>query len=156
MTHESHTAEAHTATRVILATPRAIFRAFVDPEVLVKWRAPADMEARLSSFDARPGGGYRMTLLHRAGIGGKTTPFTDVVQSRFTELLPEERIVEAVSFESDDPAFAGTMMLTTALSPVIDGTRVTLTAQNVPSGISAKDHRVGMESSLKKLATLLE
>lgn len=47
----------HTASRIILATPHAIFRAFVDPEVVVKWRAPAGMSVQLLAFDASPGGG---------------------------------------------------------------------------------------------------
>lgn len=37
------TKEIHSAARAILAKPPAIFRAYVDPEALVKWRAPAGM-----------------------------------------------------------------------------------------------------------------
>ena len=49
-----------------------------------------------------------------------------------------------------------TMTITTTLTPVRDGTKVTFTAENVPAGISAADHKTGMESTLKNLANLLE
>lgn len=149
--------ETHSASRVIIATPRAIFRAHLDPEVLTKWRAPSGMEARLSGFRAKAGGGYRMTLRYLDDSGhGKSTADSDVVRVRFVELLPDELIVEAVEFESDDPAFAGVMTITTRLMPVTDGTKISVTAQNVPSGISEEDHRQGMDSSLRNLALLLE
>lgn len=151
------TKETQAVSRIILATPRAIFRAHMDPEVLVKWRAPAGMQARLTEFVARPGEGYRMELRYLDGSGrGKTTPDTDVVRVRFVELHPEERIVEAVEFEGYDLANGGTMTITTLLTPVTGGTKVSVTAEDVPPGISEADHRKGMESSLKNLALLLE
>ena len=75
---------------------------------------------------------------------------------KLTELLPYERIVEDVVFASDDPAFAGTMRVTTTLTPVADGTRVTILCANVPPGISADDHQAGMASTLRNLAAFIE
>ncbi|MES2451981.1 MAG: SRPBCC domain-containing protein [Pseudomonadota bacterium] len=149
--------EIHSASRVILATPRAIFRAHVDPEVLVKWRAPAGMTARLTEFHAQPGGGYRMELRYADGASrGKSTADSDIVRVRFVDLIPDDLIVEAAEFESDDPANKGVMTITTRLTPVLDGTKVVVTAENVPPTITAEDHRLGMESSLRNLALLLE
>ena len=148
----------HSASRVILASPRALFRAFIDPEVVATWRAPLGMSMRIFEFDPRTGGGYRMVLSHddsQSG-GGKSSPTSDVVRGRFIVLEPNERIVEAVEFETDNPAFAGTMTLIATLRPVADGTKVTIEAANVPPGIAAEDHRKEMESSLKRLAILLE
>lgn len=151
------TKEIHSASRTILATARAIFRAHVDPEVLVKWRAPAGMSGRLTEFDARPGGGYRMELRYTDGAGrGKSTADSDIVRVRFVDLIPDDLIVEAAEFESDDPANTGVMTITTRLTPVSRGTKVVVTAQDVPVSISAGDHRKGMESSLRNLALLLE
>jgi len=149
--------ETHSASRTILATPRAIFRAHIDPDVLANWRAPQGMRARLDEFSARPGGGYRMELTYEDGAGqGKSTADSDIVRVRFVELIPDEQIVEAAEFESADPANAGTMTITTTLAPVKGGTKVTVTANDVPAGISEDDHRRGMESSLRNLALLLE
>lgn len=146
----------HTASRIILASARAIFRAFVDPEVLAKWRAPAGVTGRVSNFDPRVGGGYRMKLTYLAEGEGKTDGRNDVVSVRFLELLPDETIIEAVTFESEQPEFAGKMTLTTSLRPVTDGVRVTFVAEDVPHGISEADHQRGMNSALNNLATLLE
>ena len=152
------TVQTHSASRTILATPRAIFRAFVDREVVPKWRAPANMDARLLAFDPRVGGGYRMELIYRdpANSDPKSTETSDIVEASFDELLPDEKIVETVRFETDDPRFAGALTLTTTMKSVAGGTKVTFLAVDVPSGISEADHLAGMESALKNLANLLE
>ncbi|WP_019831841.1 SRPBCC domain-containing protein [Sphingomonas sp. PR090111-T3T-6A] len=149
--------QRHSASRIIIATPRAIFRAFVDPEVLAKWRAPAGMSVELLAFDPRLGGGYKMILRYKSGGGrGKSSDDSDIVLARFEALDAEERIIETIVFESSDPAFSGTMRLTTTLKPVTGGTKVTFLAEDVPAGISEADHVAGMESALKNLANLLE
>ena len=149
---------SHSASRTILATPRAIFRAFVDSEVMPRWRAPTGMDAKLLWFDPRVGGGYRMVLTYQdpASVDPKSTSDSDVVEARFVELLPDELVVEEIRFQSDDARFAGTMTTITTFRAVADGTKVTITANDVPDGISEADHLTGMESSLKNLANLLE
>ncbi len=116
------------------------------------------MTAKILAFDPRVGGGYRMTLIYPETERGrgKSTEDTDVVEARFIELIPNEKIVEAVEFESADPSFAGTMTMTAIFTAVANGTKVTFTAENVPTGISDVDHRTGMDSSLKNLANLVE
>jgi hypothetical protein len=63
--------------------------------------------------------------------------------------------MQAVDFVSKDPAHAGTMTLTWALTPDGASTRVGITAENVPVGISAEEHAVGLRSSLDNLAECL-
>jgi hypothetical protein len=48
-----------------------------------------------------------------------------VFPRRFLELVPNERIVELVEFESDDSAFERAMTLVTTLVAVLSGTEVT-------------------------------
>ena len=62
------------------------------------------------------------------------------------------RVVYAVDFDSDNPAYAGTMTMTWEVTPVEGGTRVDITADRVPDEVSAEDHAAGMTSSLHKLA----
>lgn len=148
-----------TASRVILAPPRAIFRAMTDAESVACWRPPSGMRARIDAFDPRPGGSYRMAFIHEdpaPGVIGKSDAREDRFSGTFTELLPYERIVETIVFESDDPDFAGTMRVTTDLLPVKDGTRVTISCEHVPPGISAEDHAAGMASTLRNLAAFIE
>jgi uncharacterized protein YndB with AHSA1/START domain len=148
----------HSAARTILASPRAIYRAFLDPETIMSWRPPKGMTAKIFHFDPRPGGGYRMAFIYDdpEANRGKSTVNADIFEGRFVEPIPDEKIVEAVTFESEDSSFGGTMKITTRLTPVRDGTKVTFVAENVPPGISPADHKTGMESTLKNLANLLE
>lgn len=46
--------------------------------------------------------------------------------------------------------------MTWDLAPTPLGTHVSVTAENVPVGIKAKDHQAGMTSSLENLANYLE
>jgi hypothetical protein len=56
---------------------------------------------------------------------GETSEDADVVEGRFVELVPNERVIQLVTFQSDDPAFAGEMRMTWKLSPAPGGTEVT-------------------------------
>jgi uncharacterized protein YndB with AHSA1/START domain len=146
------------ASRVVEATPDRVYAALVDPDALSQWLPPAGMRAEFERYDAQPGGGYRMVLtyLDDDASQGKSTADSDVVEARFVELEPDVRVVQAVQFESGDPAYAGTMTMTWALEPVDPGTtRVEFRAEEAPPGISAEDHEAGLASSLENLANYL-
>ena len=87
---------------------------------------------------------------------GKATAGTDVVDARFVDVVPGVRVVQAVDFVSDDPAFAGTMTMTWEVTAADAGTRVDIVANDVPDGISAEDHAAGLASSLTNLAAYVE
>ncbi|MDP1818311.1 MAG: SRPBCC family protein [Acidimicrobiales bacterium] len=146
------------ASRVIAAPPDRVYAAFVDPDALVAWLPPQGMSARFEHFDPRSGGSYRLVLTYAdaSGAPGKSSSDTDVVEARFVELVAGQRVVHAVDFESDDPAFAGTMTMTWEVTAVDGGSRVDITAAGVPDGISAEDHAAGLAASLDNLAAHLE
>lgn len=146
------------ASRVIAVPTQQVFAALVDPEALVTWLPPEGMTGRIEHFDARPGGSYRMVLtyLDPSEAPGKTSADADVVDVRFVELVAGERVVQAVDFVAEDPAYAGTMTMTWSVVPVEGGTRVDIVADHVPDGISAEDHAAGLASSLANLARHLE
>ncbi|HKE69074.1 MAG TPA: SRPBCC family protein [Nocardioidaceae bacterium] len=146
------------ATRLIAAPPDAVYAALVDPDALTSWLPPDGMTATMQRYDARPGGSYRMILRYAdaSGAPGKTTADADVVEARFVELVPGERVVQAVDFVSDDPAFHGIMTMTWQVETVEGGTRVEVRADDVPIGISAEDHAAGLRSSLANLAAYLD
>ena len=145
-------------SRVMAAPPGRVWAALVDPEALLVWLPPAGMTARFERFDARPGGSYRMVLTYSdaSGAPGKATADSDVVEARFVDIVPGERVVQAVDFVSDDPAYAGTMTMTWKIAAVEAGTRVDIVAEDVPDGISAEDHAAGLSSSLANLADYVE
>jgi len=137
--------------RVIPAPPDRVFRAFVDPDDLLVWLPPTGMTGRFEHAHIRPGGSYRLVLTYDDGTGGKTTDDSDVVETRIVDVVPGERLVQAVDFASDDPAFAGTMTMTWSVEAHAAGSRVTILAEDVPSGISAEDHEEGITASLDNL-----
>jgi uncharacterized protein YndB with AHSA1/START domain len=145
-------------SRVIAAPPEQIYAAMVNREALEAWLPPQGMTARFERFDAHAGGSYRLVLTYegRGEGAGKATADSDVVEARYVSLVPGVRVVQEVDFESDDPAFAGTMTMTWEISPTDRGTLVTITAENVPDGISSDDHAAGMASSLANLAEHLK
>jgi len=140
------------------APPGRVWAALVDPEALLVWLPPAGMTGRFERFDARPGGSYRMVLTYAdaSGARGKATADSDVVEARFVDIVPGERVVQAVDFVSDDPAYAGTMTMTWEIAAVEAGTRVDIIAEDVPDGVSAEDHAAGLSSSLANLADYVE
>jgi uncharacterized protein YndB with AHSA1/START domain len=146
------------ASRVIAAPVARVYAALVDPEALVAWLPPHGMTVRFERFDARPGGSYRMVLTYAdpSTAQGKATADSDVVEARFIEIVGGVRVVQAVDFVSDQPDYAGTMIMTWEVAPVAAGTRVEIRAENVPAGISAEDHAAGLASSLANLAAYLQ
>lgn len=143
------------ARKIITATAERLYRALTDPAELTEWLPPQGMSGRFEYFDLRAGGGYRMILAYElsdAGTQGKTSHNEDVVDVRFTKIELNRRIVEVVDFQSDDPAFTGSMTMTWTLTPKKGGTEVHIVAEDVPEGISESDHAEGLQSSLDQLA----
>jgi uncharacterized protein YndB with AHSA1/START domain len=146
-------------SRIIRAPRRTIYQAFLDPEALVSWLPPAGMQGHVYEFDARPGGAYRMSLTYVApdhSPRGKTSDHTDMFRAQFLEMIPDERIVQLIEFESKDPAFADPMTITWSLADVPGGTKVTVLCENVPDGIRSDDHATGIRSTLENLAAFTE
>jgi uncharacterized protein YndB with AHSA1/START domain len=147
-------------SRIIKAPRHAVYKACLDPGALAKWRVPENMTAHVHAFDAREGGTYRMSLTYQdpqQSPGGKTSKDTDTFQGRFVELVPDEKIVEAIEFESQAPGFAGEMTMTTRLADADGGgTEVTILCEDLPAGIRPQDNETGTRQSLHKLAALLE
>jgi len=159
MTRLAEGGRTDTASRTIAAPPSAIYRAFLAGDSLTAWLPPAGMTGRLEAFDPVAGGRFRIVLAYDdpgPSKPGKTTDATDVVDGRFVELDPDARIVWAVSFDSDDEAFAGEMRMTWSFSPVPGGTEVRVVCENVPEGIRPEDHEVGLQSTLANLAGFVE
>ena len=146
-------------SRVIRARPEELYAAFLDPTALIDWLPPAEMTGEIHEFDARVGGGYRMSLFYppdERASRGKTSDREDMVNVRFVELAPPRRIVEAVSFVTADPAFCGEMTMIATFEEVSGGTEVTLVCKNLPPGLRAEDNEAGVRLSLAQLARRCE
>ena len=89
------------------------------------------------------------------GAAAKSSADSDIVEARFVDIVPNDRVIQAIDFVSNDPSYAGTMTMTWAVYATDDGTLVEFTADDVPDGISAEDHSAGMTSSLENLSSFL-
>ncbi|MFZ5678079.1 MAG: SRPBCC domain-containing protein [Pseudomonadota bacterium] len=143
----------------IKAPPDKAYAAFMDPAALLAWLPPGGMTGHIHDFDARAGGGYRMSLFYpqdEKTVRGKTADREDMVSVRFIDLYPSRRIVEAVAFHSPDPAFAGEMRIDIRFDAIRDGTEVTFICTDIPSGIKPEDNEMGTRQSLAQLARYVE
>jgi uncharacterized protein YndB with AHSA1/START domain len=146
-------------SRVIQASRETIYRAFIDPAAIAAWLAPEGMTGKVHEFDGRVGGGYRMSLYYPSSdqsARGKTAELEDAYTARFVELTPPTRIVEAITFDTTDAAFAGEMTMVVTLEERGSGTEVTILFENIPPGIRPEDNDTGTRSSLEKLARYVE
>jgi uncharacterized protein YndB with AHSA1/START domain len=146
-------------SKIIKASREALYHAFTDPAALAVWLAPGEMTGKIHSFDLRVGGGYQMSLFYPSTEKeslGKTADKEDRYTARFVELTPPSRIVQAIIFDSHDPAFAGEMIMEVTLEAEGTATKVTFIFRNIPPGIRPEDNEAGTELTLEKLARYVE
>ncbi|ANJ06071.1 SRPBCC family protein [Streptomyces parvulus] len=148
------------STRVshhVRAPRPAVYRALLDPAAVAAWRVPDGMTAEVHAFEGREGGAFRVSLTYEEPSGaGKSGARTDTYHGHFARLVPGERIVEVLEFESADPAFQGAMTMTTTLTDADGGTRVEVVHEGLPDAVPAADNEKGTRMALAKLAALVE
>ena len=146
--------------QLIRAPRRDVYRALLDPHLILRWRVPSEMTGRIHHFEAREGGAFRVSLTYSLPDGergaGKTTEHTDTYGGTFRELVPDARVVEVLSFETTDPQLMGEMTITTTLSDVPEGTLLEATHEGLPPGLRPEDNELGWRESMERLAALLE
>lgn len=152
------TSRTDSASRLISASPQTVYRAFAKPGAMERWLPPDNMTGKMLHFDFREGGSYHMRLTYAEPEQGrgKTSEDSDEVEVRLTQLEDGRRIEQEVAFKSEDPSFSGVMRMIWTFQPQDGGTLVTIRVENVPEGIRPEDHDAGLNSSLKKLAGLVE
>ncbi len=92
-------------TREFDAPKAKVFRAHTDPDLLVQWLGPRDLEMTIDYFDCRTGGAYR--YLHRRGADEfgfhgsfhEVRPNTSIVQTFTFEGVPDGVALERADFE---------------------------------------------------------
>lgn len=142
-----------------LNAPRdRVYRALTDPRAIAKWRFPQGMTCEVHEFDARVRGTLRVSLTYDdPERPGKSSGHTDTYHGRFTQLVPDELVVEVDEFETDDPDLHGEMTITIRLSDAgDDGTFLVAVHDGLPRGVSAADNETGWRDALDRLAALVE
>jgi uncharacterized protein YndB with AHSA1/START domain len=134
--------------RVIRATPERVYRAFLEPDAMVKWLPPNGFTGRVHHLEARVGGTYRMSFTNFTS--GQSHSFGGT----YLELVPNERIRNTDTF--DDPNMPGEMLVTVTLTKVSVGTELHIVQEGVPDVIPPEACHLGWQESLTLLAQLVE
>lgn len=134
--------------RVLRAKPERIYRAFLDPDAMVKWLPPHGFTAKVHHLDAKVGGTYRMSFTNFSTGNGHS------FGGSYLELLPGERIRHTDKF--DDPNLPGEMQVTISLKQVSCGTELNIVQEGIPEVIPPEACYLGWQESLALLALLVE
>ena len=134
--------------RVLRAPPARVYRAFLDPDAMVKWLPPHGFTGKVHQMDARVGGTHKMSFTNFTS--GKSHAFG----GKYVELVPNERIRYTESF--DDPNLPGEMQVTITCRKVTFGTELNVVQEGVPAAIPSDACYLGWEESLSLLAKLVE
>jgi uncharacterized protein YndB with AHSA1/START domain len=134
--------------RVLRAPPARVYRAFLDPQAMVKWLPPHGFTAKVHQMDAKVGGGYKMSFTNF------NTGSSHSFGGKYQELVPNERIRYTDAF--DDPNLPGEMQTTVTLKKVSVGTELNVVQEGVPAAIPAEACYLGWGESLELLAKLVE
>ncbi len=137
-----------TLHRVLRAKPERVYRAFIDPEAMVKWLPPNGFTGKVHQSNVRVDGVYRMSFTNFST--GKTESFSGV----YRELRENELIRYTDRF--DDPGMPGEIQTTVKLKDVMGATELSITQEGVPATIPLEYCYMGWQESLSLLALLVE
>ncbi|HEX5532704.1 MAG TPA: SRPBCC family protein [Actinomycetales bacterium] len=132
------------------APPDKVFRAHVDPDLIVQWLGPRGLEMDIDHYDCRTGGSYR--YIHRRGE--EQYGF----HGSFHEVRPNDLIIQTFTFEG---APDGVSLDRLVLEDLGDGrTRITGTSLvesfETRDAILASGMEVGVREGYERLDELLK
>jgi uncharacterized protein YndB with AHSA1/START domain len=145
MTKATNTIRLH---RVLRAPPERVYRAFIDPDAMVKWLPPHGFTGKVHSMDARVGGGYRMSFTNFANGGSHS------FGGNYVEMIPGEKLRYTDKF--DDPGLPGEMSVSITFKKVSVGTELSIEQSGIPGVIPPEACYLGWGESLAMLAALVE
>jgi uncharacterized protein YndB with AHSA1/START domain len=141
---ESNTVKLH---RVFTAPPERVFKAFIDPDALVKWMAPHGFTAKVHHLDAKVGGTYKMLF------SNFSTGSSHSFGGTYHEIIPNQLLRYTDQF--DDSNLPGTIEVSIQLKAVSVGTEVHITQSGIPDVIPVEACYLGWQESLQLLTLLV-
>ncbi|MCE6992019.1 SRPBCC domain-containing protein [Dyadobacter sp. CY323] len=121
-----------------------VFRTFNEPEFLLQWMGPSNMEMRIDKLDNRSGGSYR--FVHSLCNGGGEFGFNGVIH----EVSAPERLIRTFEFEGlPERGHVSLEFLTLTELP---GNRTRVHIQSVFKSVEDRDGLLqsGMEGGLNE------
>jgi uncharacterized protein YndB with AHSA1/START domain len=136
-------------TRVFNAPRSFVFKAWTDPEHLVRWLGPQGFTGTIIKMDVRPGGTYRV---HMRGPEGDD----HWAQGVYRAVVEPERLVMTRNWADAEGNPTSPETLLTVTFEEHDGkTKLTLHQAGFESVTARDAHRGGWNSSLDRLAAYL-
>jgi uncharacterized protein YndB with AHSA1/START domain len=132
------------------ASPEKVFRAWIDPDLVVKWLGPKNTEMRIDRWQAHTGGNYRYVALRN---GEEVAAF----YGSFHEVRLSERLVQTFTWEGMPD---GVSLETMTFEDLGDGRTRTIGLSVVDNlearnAIMASGMDVGVNEGYEKLDALL-
>lgn len=125
-----------------------VYRAFIDPEALVKWMAPHGFTAKVHEMDVRVGQGYKMSFKNFTTGNGHSFGGT------YEDIKPNEFLKYTDQF--DDPSMPGKMNVTVTFKKVSCRTELNILQEGIPDMIPVEQCYLGWQQSLALLTFLVE
>ena len=141
---ENNTVKLH---RVFTAPPERVFKAFIDPDALVKWMAPHGFTAKVHHLDAKVGGTYKMSF------SNFSTGSSHSFGGTYHEIIPNQLLRYSDQF--DDPNLPGNIEMIIQFKAVSVGTEVHITQSGIPEVIPVEACYLGWQESLQLLTLLV-
>jgi uncharacterized protein YndB with AHSA1/START domain len=125
-------------TREFEAPRELVFKAFTDPDLIVRWLGPRELKMHIDKYDCRSGGSYRYIHTDPAG---NDYGFHGVIH----DVTAPERIIQTFEFEGLPES--GHVTLETARFEALPGNRTKVTIQSVFQSVADRDGMLqsGME-----------
>jgi uncharacterized protein YndB with AHSA1/START domain len=134
-----------TLKRRLKAAPAEVYAAWTDPEKIVKWFGPEQIETLRAQADARVGGGFRIVM--RSPDGEEHD-----VSGIYREVVPNEKLVFTWAWRSTPERES---IVTVQIKPDGRGSLLTLIHEKFFDEGARDRHQEGWTGCLDKLARYL-
>jgi uncharacterized protein YndB with AHSA1/START domain len=134
--------------RVLRAPPERVFKAFIDPDAMIKWLPPNGFTGKVHSLDARVGGKFEMSFTNFSSGNGHS------FGGEYLEMIPGQKLRYTDVF--DDPNLPGKMTVTVNFRKVTAGTDMEIVQEGIPDAIPTEMCYLGWQESLLLLGKLVE
>lgn len=134
--------------RVYAAPTERVYRAFTDPEAMMKWLPPNGFIGKVHEMDARVGGTYKMSFTNFSSKKSHSW------SGKYIAMKPNELLQYMDKF--DDPNLPGEMKVTISFREVSCGTELKVTQEGIPDMIPLESCYLGWQQCLILLGQLVE
>ncbi len=136
-----------TISRVLKASPEAVWQLWTDPAKVNDWHRPNKTDYTTESkLDLKVGGTYKIAMISAEG--------RSVATGTFKELNPPRKLVYSWQWEGDPTTELSEVTIT--LDPVPEGTKLTLVHDRLSGPESVKAHSDGWLGCMENINELIE